>query len=178
MSYVPPHLRSSITTTTSTKTLDSNGDHKLNSHHFSHSNNNNYNSSSALSNAARRSSDNLLSPPDPIVPLWNPSDRVLHLKPEQVAFCLSSISQMSFIDEAASLEHWSNSYSIYSALTTSVRVFLIFSYSHFMSCSSLLLFIFYFSIWPHFYFHRRSTEQWNEKLRSQWLTDWSREAVF
>ncbi|CAK9162107.1 unnamed protein product [Ilex paraguariensis] len=96
MSYVPPHLRNSITTkATSTTALDCNTDYYSNlTSPFSHSNhsNSNHNNtsisnincnnfSSASSNAARRSSGNA---PYPVFPQWNPSERVLRLKPEQI----------------------------------------------------------------------------------------------
>ncbi|KAM7496348.1 hypothetical protein LguiA_020762 [Lonicera macranthoides] len=103
MSYVPPHLRNSITPSTKTlETSTTNGDHyshnnKLNSR-FSNSNqyetsktnttsttNGNNSSSFAFSNAARRSSGNLAATKTlAVVPQWKPSERVLRLKPEQI----------------------------------------------------------------------------------------------
>ncbi|KAA8550450.1 hypothetical protein F0562_002134 [Nyssa sinensis] len=88
MSYVPPHLRNSIATKTTSTTLDTATDHypKFNPH-LHQSKNNNYNtttdnSSSVFSSAARRSSGNLQ--PDPVFPQWKPSERVLCLNPEQI----------------------------------------------------------------------------------------------
>lgn len=86
MSYVPPHLRnsSSSTTTTNSKTLDSDCSTKLS---YTSKNNSSFPSCDAF----RRSSGNLssstsrpLSVPESIFPDWMPSDRVLRMKPEQV----------------------------------------------------------------------------------------------
>ncbi|KAL7247159.1 hypothetical protein ACSBR2_002136 [Camellia fascicularis] len=91
MSYVPPHLRNSIatktTTTSSTTTLEPSTTtptttdhyHKFNSHSSTANGNVNNYSTSSFSNAARRSSV-----PDHVLPHWKPSERVLRLTPEQI----------------------------------------------------------------------------------------------
>ncbi|TXG46847.1 hypothetical protein EZV62_026141 [Acer yangbiense] len=86
MSYVPPHLRNSIsnssispssssssTSSSSVVTLDA----AVDNHHRHHNNNN------LVSFACRRTSPSLPLP-DPVFSLWNPSDRVLRLTPEQI----------------------------------------------------------------------------------------------
>ncbi|KAI9198161.1 hypothetical protein LWI28_011166 [Acer negundo] len=85
MSYVPPHLRNSIsnssisppssssTSSSSVVTLDAAAD---NNHRHHHNNN-------LVSFACRRTSASLPLP-DPVFSLWNPSDRVLRLTPEQI----------------------------------------------------------------------------------------------
>ncbi|GFZ13402.1 P-loop containing nucleoside triphosphate hydrolases superfamily protein [Actinidia rufa] len=98
MSYVPPHLRNSTTitkattsTTLETSIISTDHSQKLNSYssqlHQSYNNNNNNdstkNSTSAFSNAGHRSSGNL-AVPDPVFAQWKPSERVLHLSPEQI----------------------------------------------------------------------------------------------
>ncbi|KAI8016533.1 ATP-dependent RNA helicase DBP2 [Camellia lanceoleosa] len=91
MSYVPPHLRNSIatktTTTSSTTTLEPSTTtptttdhyHKFNSHSSTANGNVNNYSTSSFSNAARRGSV-----PDHVLPHWKPSERVLRLTPEQI----------------------------------------------------------------------------------------------
>ncbi|KAL8531300.1 hypothetical protein ACS0TY_008062 [Phlomoides rotata] len=89
-SYVPPHLRNSSTATTAL--ANGNSDHfqkrQLNSSHseFTSAKSNNNNSNSInLSGAGYRSSGHYVSSvPEPVVPQWKPSDRVIRLKPEQV----------------------------------------------------------------------------------------------
>lgn len=95
MSYVPPHLRSSSSTTVATRisslTPDSNDHSKL-----AFSSNSHFNSSptpsspSTFSNPSRRisgapSSSRTLSVPDAVFPHWQPSERVSRMKPEQVS---------------------------------------------------------------------------------------------
>ncbi|KAL2488467.1 ATP-dependent RNA helicase DBP2 [Forsythia ovata] len=97
MSYVPPHLRNSAATTTTT-IINGTGDHlyskQLNNSSFQLSsgrsnstldNNNNGHSW----NAGNRTSGNYISPrtvvvPDTVFPQWKPSERVIRLKPEQI----------------------------------------------------------------------------------------------
>ncbi|KAL3517951.1 hypothetical protein ACH5RR_020540 [Cinchona calisaya] len=93
MSYVPPHLRNSITTaaaaaaaatTTTITTLDDNNFHSYSklSSVTNHCNNN-------YLNSGRRSTVNYTSPrnlssPDIVFPHWKPSERVLRLTPDQI----------------------------------------------------------------------------------------------
>lgn len=114
MSYVPPHLRNSTTTKTTTSTTlepstaqyQSFNSHSSQLHQFktaaaatttangSSRNNNSNNSASVFSNAARRSSVNLV--PDPVLSQWKPSERVLALTPEQVRLTSHRCFQLLF----------------------------------------------------------------------------------
>ncbi|XP_061366786.1 ATP-dependent RNA helicase DBP2-like isoform X2 [Gastrolobium bilobum] len=94
MSYVPPHLRNGSSTTVAT--LDNHNHHHHTKLAFpssnSHSNDNNYNNNSltsSLSNASRRSSvapppSRILAVPDPVIPHWQPSERVSRMNPDQI----------------------------------------------------------------------------------------------
>ncbi|XP_075635370.1 ATP-dependent RNA helicase DBP2-like isoform X2 [Castanea sativa] len=73
MSYVPPHLRNSGPTTT-TKISSANLDNGRTNLSFS--------SSSSSSSAFRRSSASSI--PNSILPQWQPSERVLRMKPDQI----------------------------------------------------------------------------------------------
>ncbi|KAI4306291.1 hypothetical protein L6164_029579 [Bauhinia variegata] len=94
MSYVPPHLRNSSSTTLTTRAsslnLDNNHHSKLAFPSNSHFRNSSPASSlSTFSNASRRSSGDFpssktVSVPDPIFPQWQPSERVSRMKPEQI----------------------------------------------------------------------------------------------
>ncbi|KAK4274935.1 hypothetical protein QN277_018092 [Acacia crassicarpa] len=91
MSYVPPHLRSSSSTTVAARisslALDNNDYSKL-------ANSNSHTtptppSSSTFSNSSRRSSgapplSRTLSVPESVFPQWQPSERVSRMKPEQI----------------------------------------------------------------------------------------------
>ncbi|KAK9998959.1 hypothetical protein SO802_018562 [Lithocarpus litseifolius] len=83
MSYVPPHLRNSGPTTT-TKISSINLDNGRTNLSFSSSSSSNSNSSlsSPSSNAFRRSSAS--SVPNSVPPQWQPSERVLRMKPDQI----------------------------------------------------------------------------------------------
>lgn len=116
MSYVPPHLRNSTTTKTTTSTTlepsttqyQSFNSHSSQLHQFktaaaatangssrnNNSNSNSNNSASVFSNAARRSSVNLV--PDPVLSQWKPSERVLALTPEQVRLTSHRCFQLPF----------------------------------------------------------------------------------
>lgn len=88
MSYVPPHLRNSVT-----KTVGSSADTAVTT---LESNNSHCNSKVSCANgitdsqsALHRSSCNYITPrtlaaPDAIFPQWKPSERVINLLPEQV----------------------------------------------------------------------------------------------
>ncbi|XP_057429149.1 DEAD-box ATP-dependent RNA helicase 20-like isoform X2 [Lotus japonicus] len=84
MSYVPPHLRSATSTTVATTTRPSSSATLDNHHHtklaFSSSHSNNNNNNSSLSNGPRRTS----ALPDPLFPLWQPSERVSRMNPQQI----------------------------------------------------------------------------------------------
>ncbi|XP_028768863.1 ATP-dependent RNA helicase DBP2 isoform X1 [Neltuma alba] len=91
MSYVPPHLRSSSSTTVAARisslSLDTNDHSKLPNSHFHTSLT--PSSSSSFSNSSRRTSgapplSRTLSVPDPVFPHWQPSERVSRMKPEQI----------------------------------------------------------------------------------------------
>ncbi|KAI9118267.1 hypothetical protein K1719_010599 [Acacia pycnantha] len=91
MSYVPPHLRSSSSTTVAARisslALDNNDHSKLANSHFHTSPT--PPSSSTFSNSSRRSSgappiSRTFSVPDPVFPHWQPSERVSRMKPEQI----------------------------------------------------------------------------------------------
>ncbi|KAI4307780.1 hypothetical protein L6164_030928 [Bauhinia variegata] len=94
MSYVPPHLRNSSSTTVATRTssLTLENDHhsKLAFPSNSHlKNSSTANSLCTFSNASRRSSGNftpsrIAAVPDPVFPQWQPSERVSRMKPEQI----------------------------------------------------------------------------------------------
>lgn len=93
MSYVPPHLRnSSAAPAAAAKTLvNGNSDHfhskQLNgsySQFTSAKSNNNGNSTNSWNAGGRSSGNYASSVPEPVVPQWKPSDRVLRLSPEQV----------------------------------------------------------------------------------------------
>lgn len=93
MSYVPPHLRNSSTAAAAAKTLvNGNSDHfqskQLNGSYSQFSsaktNNNNGNSNNLWNAGSRTSANYVSSVPEPVVPQWKPSDRVIRLKPEQV----------------------------------------------------------------------------------------------
>uniref|UniRef100_A0A2N9J4M0 RNA helicase n=1 Tax=Fagus sylvatica TaxID=28930 RepID=A0A2N9J4M0_FAGSY len=86
MSYVPPHLRNSSSTTT-TKISSTNLDTDRTK--LSYSSDSSIPSLSPSSNAFRRSSASLpssraFSVPDSVNPHWKPSERVLRMKPEQI----------------------------------------------------------------------------------------------
>ncbi|XP_062081614.1 DEAD-box ATP-dependent RNA helicase 52A-like isoform X2 [Humulus lupulus] len=86
MSYVPPHLRNLISSTTSTTTTTSNTSPTLTlptdcANLFYTSNSNSYSNSS---NGFRRTSSTLSPLPDPVFPLWKPSQRVLTMNPDQI----------------------------------------------------------------------------------------------
>ncbi|KAG5585946.1 hypothetical protein H5410_046380 [Solanum commersonii] len=89
MSYVPPHLRNSAAgKTTTTATINNKGADHFSSKHTSRIPSLEK-SSNGYSNSARRSSINYSLPntvavPDPAFPHWNPSERVLRLKSEQI----------------------------------------------------------------------------------------------
>ncbi|KAK4606883.1 hypothetical protein RGQ29_000925 [Quercus rubra] len=80
MSYVPPHLRNSGPTTT-TKISSVNLDNGRTNLSFSSSSSNS-SLSSPSSNAFRRSSAS--SVPNSVLPQWQPSERVLRMKPDQI----------------------------------------------------------------------------------------------
>ena len=82
MSYVPPHLRNSGPTTT-TKISSVNLDNGRTNLSFSSSSSNS-SLSSPSSNAFRRSSAS--SVPNSVLPQWQPSERVLRMKPDQVGY--------------------------------------------------------------------------------------------
>ncbi|KAF8402472.1 hypothetical protein HHK36_010557 [Tetracentron sinense] len=101
MSYVPPHLRTSVsssvsrnsgTTRTSSATLET--DQKLSSSnpHYSllqSKNSSSFAPPSSFSNAARRTSGTLppsraLALPEPVFQQWKPSERVFRFNPEQI----------------------------------------------------------------------------------------------
>ncbi|CAL0308968.1 unnamed protein product [Lupinus luteus] len=76
MSYVPPHMRNSTSTTIDNNTISTSN---------SHSNNNN----NSLFNPSRRTSaapppSRFLSAPDPLFPPWQPSQRVSRMNPHQI----------------------------------------------------------------------------------------------
>ncbi|XP_057987519.1 ATP-dependent RNA helicase DBP2 isoform X2 [Hevea brasiliensis] len=97
MSYIPPHLRNSTTTTTSSLTLDSVSDHISKLSHSASSNlhtkissaTSTWNSLPTLSNGSRRTSVAVTSPrtlavPEVVFPQWSPSERVLRLNSQQI----------------------------------------------------------------------------------------------
>lgn len=111
MSYVPPHLRSSSSTTVATRisslTLDSNDHSKLAFSSNSHFNGGTPTPSSlsSFSNSSRRSNgapptSRTLAVPDAVFPHWQPSERVSRMKPEQVHtpsfYCLYHIQLKCF----------------------------------------------------------------------------------
>ncbi|XP_048227048.1 ATP-dependent RNA helicase DBP2 isoform X2 [Ricinus communis] len=91
MSYVPPHLRNSTaTTTTTTTTTTITSSITLENDHSTKLSTSTWKSlSSTLSNGSRRTtaaftSPRTLSVPDPVLPQWTPSERVLRLNSQQV----------------------------------------------------------------------------------------------
>ncbi|CAK7323483.1 unnamed protein product [Dovyalis caffra] len=97
MSYIPPHLRNSSSTTTITTSrtnslpLTDTNDHANLSHSSSNVNSKTTTSSSATSSSStfnsRRSSGGVartISVPEPVFPKWTPSDRVLRFNPDQI----------------------------------------------------------------------------------------------
>uniref|UniRef100_A0A803PVP8 RNA helicase n=1 Tax=Cannabis sativa TaxID=3483 RepID=A0A803PVP8_CANSA len=85
MSYVPPHLRNLISSTTTTTTTTSKSNTSPTLTLATDCTNLSYTSNSnSYSNGFRRSSSTLSPLPDPVFPLWNPSQRVLTMSPDQV----------------------------------------------------------------------------------------------
>ncbi|KAM7260354.1 hypothetical protein ACFE04_016095 [Oxalis oulophora] len=84
MSYVPPHLRNTLTTTKTSSSSSvvtlTNSDKLSYSSYAANSNNNN----TTFSATPRRNSASALSPPPPVFADWKPSLRVQRLTPQQI----------------------------------------------------------------------------------------------